>query len=64
LGLGMIDEVWYSVKNSIRLENPANSESALIGELFKRYYKNNFSLSTLNMISEKIVLYHQKIIHS
>lgn len=60
LGLGAIDEVWYSIKNTITLENPHLSQAELMVELFKRYYKNDFSTSELNKISQKMLLYHQK----
>ena len=60
LGLGMIDEVWHSVKKSIHIEKPHLSEAELMVELFKRYYKNDFSTAELTIISQKLLHYHQQ----
>ena len=60
LGLGMIDEVWYSVKRSILIENPNLTEAELIVELFKRYYKNDFPISQLDKIAQNLLFYHQE----
>jgi hypothetical protein len=60
LGLGMIDEVWHSVKNSIHIEKPHLSQAELRVELFKRYYKNDFSALELDIIAQKLLLWHRK----
>jgi hypothetical protein len=60
LGLGMIDEVWNSVKKSILKEQPTLSEAELMVELFKRYYKKDFPPLVLEKISHNILLHHQQ----
>lgn len=60
LGLGMIDEVWYSVKRTILREQPMLSQAELIVELFKRYYKNDFSTSQIDKIAQNLLFYHQE----
>ena len=60
LGLGMIDEVWHSVKKSIHIEQPQLSQAELMVELFKRYYKNDFSAAELTAISQRLLRYHQQ----
>ena len=59
LGLGMIDEVWHSVKQRISIENPHFSKAELMVALFKRYYKNDFTDLELNTISKQLLQYHQ-----
>jgi hypothetical protein len=60
LGLGMIDEVWNSVKKSILKEQPTLSEAELMVELFKRYYKNDFSINQIDKIAQNLLFYHQE----
>lgn len=60
LGLGMIDEVWHSVKRTILKEQPTLSEAELMVELFKRYYKNDFSISQIDKIAQNLLFYHQE----
>lgn len=60
LGLGMIDEVWHSVKNRILMENPSFTQAEIMVELFKQYYKKDFSVNQLNQITQKLLHFHQK----
>ena len=60
LGMGMIDEVWHSVKKSISIEKPHLSQAELMVELFRRYYRNDFTALELNTISKKLLLFHQQ----
>ena len=60
LGFGMIDEVWYSIKNKIIADNPNLTHAELMIELFKWYYKKDFSSNQLEQIIQKINIYHQE----
>ena len=59
LGFGMIDEVWNSIKDKIRADNPHFTQAELMVELFKWYYKKDFTTAQLNQIVLKLQQYHQ-----
>ena len=59
LGFGMIDEVWHSIKGKILADNPHFTQAELMVELFKWYYKKDFSPVLLNQIAQRLLQYHQ-----
>jgi hypothetical protein len=54
MGIDMIDSVYQIVKNSILEKHPNYSEKAIIAEVFKRYYINDFSKDKIEEIMDKI----------
>ncbi len=49
-GILMTDYVYQVVENSIKALHPAISKKSLKIEVFKRFYKNDFTPETLNKI--------------
>jgi hypothetical protein len=49
-GIQMIDDVRYIVESSIKAQNPGISEKELKAEVFRRYYKNDFTPLQLEAI--------------
>jgi hypothetical protein len=60
MGLSMIDDARTIVENSIKLKNPTISKADLAVEVFKRFYKNDFSPELLNKIALEIYQYHNQ----
>ena len=54
MGFDMIDSVYKLVRNSIKTENPALNEREVVAEIFKRYYRNDFSPEELGLIADRI----------
>lgn len=54
MGMEMIDAVYYTVKNSIKAMYPHYTEKEVIAELFRRYYKDDFSPEKVTEIMEMI----------
>lgn len=57
-GLEMISFGRLIVENSIKQNNPHLSEVDFKIEVFKRYYKNDFSLSEMENIKKAFYKYH------
>ena len=59
IGLGLIDAVYYSIKNQIIAENPHFTNGEVMAALFNRYYVNEFAPAELEKITQSILNYHQ-----
>lgn len=57
LGLGMIDEVRIIVRNAVLQEKPQLSEVDLAVEVFKRYYRNDFTPPLLEQMSVQMAYF-------
>jgi hypothetical protein len=50
MGMDMIDFAYNTVKRSILAQNPSLSKGELVVEIFKRYYRHEFSETALQVI--------------
>ena len=54
MGIEMIDSVYFTVKNSIKSLHPTYTEKEVAAELFRRYYKDDFSPEKVEEVMERI----------
>ena len=62
IGIEMIEDSKKIVENSIKIKNPQISANDLKIEVFKRFYKNDFSEEKMEDIVKGFREYHSKLI--
>ena len=62
IGIEMIEDSKKIVENSIKIKNPQISANDLKIEVFKRFYKNDFSEEKMEDIIKGFREYHSKLI--
>ena len=60
IGIEITNTVYATVKANILNEHPQITSGELIGMIFERYYRNNFSSDKINEIKQAIINCHNK----